>query len=253
MGQMVSASDKVDRMVKRPLGRSYAEFVADDGTTLRGICWGGSDRWVLLVHDLGEDLDAWQPLEAVLAESGCSRLAFDLRGHGASDDTLSNDRTDLDIEAAARFSEEAGAKRICVLSAGRSGIVALGLRRERPFEAMALLSPGPLEGRDPSSLRGQGTRKLFVVGSQDETLAKASSALHSTSIGWCYAVSFPTARQGCSLLEGAHAIHTKEHLASFVREFAYDAEEAWLARQSGNAGATAVATDSGSRGSSPAP
>ncbi len=237
MGQMVSASDKVERTVERPLGRSYAEFVADDGTTLRGICWEGSDSWVLLVHDVGEDLDAWQPLEAVLAESGCARLAFDLRGHGASDDSPREDRADLDIEAAARYAEEAGAKRICVVSAGRSGIVALGLRRERPFEAIALLSPGPLEGHDPGSLRGEGTRKLFVVGSQDETLANASSTLHSASIGWCYAVSFPTARQGCSLFEGAHAIHTKEHLASFVREFAYDAEEAWLARQSGNSGA----------------
>jgi pimeloyl-ACP methyl ester carboxylesterase len=240
-------------MVERPLGRSYAEFVADDGTTLRGICWGGSDRWVLLVHDLAEDLDAWCPLEAVLAESGCSRLAFDLRGHGASDDALDSDRIDLDIEAAARFAEEAGAKRICVISAGRSALVALGLQRERPFEGMVLLSPAPLGGHDRSSLRGEGTRKLFVVGSEDEALEKASSSLHSASIGWCYSVSFPTARQGCSLLEGAHAIHTKEHLASFVREFAYDAEEAWLARQTGNARATAFETDSGSRGSSPGP
>jgi pimeloyl-ACP methyl ester carboxylesterase len=250
---MVSASNHADRMAEAPLGRlrsSYAEFVADDGTTLRGMCWQGSDRWVLLVHDLGEDLDAWRPLEAVLAESGCSRLAFDLRGHGASDDALSSDRIDLDIEAAARFSEEAGAKRICAISAGRSGVVALGLQRERPFEGMALLSPGPLEGRDPSALRGQGTRKLFVVGSDDETLAKASSSLQRASIGWCYTVSFPTARQGCSLLEGAHAIHTKEHLASFVREFAYDAEEARLARQTRNAQGEALATGTGWRDSS---
>jgi pimeloyl-ACP methyl ester carboxylesterase len=240
-------------MVKRPLGRSYAEFVAEDGTTLRGIRWDGSDRWVLLVHDLGEDLDAWRPLEAVLAESGCSRLAFDLRAHGASDDALKSDRIDLDIEAAARFAEETGAKRICVISAGRSAVVALGLQRERPFEAIALLSPGPLEGHEPSSLRGEGTRKLFVVGSEDGALAKASSSLHSASIGWCYTVNFPTTRQGCSLLGGAHAIHTKEHLASFVREFAYNAEAAWLARQTGNTGVTVFSTDSGSRGSSRAP
>lgn len=240
-------------MFKRPVGRFYAEFVAEDGTTLRGIRWDGSDRWVLLVHDLGEDLNAWLPLEAVLAESGCSRLAFDLRGHGASDDAVNSNRIDLDVEAAARFAEETGAKRICVISAGRSAVVALGLQRARPFEALALLSPGLLEGYDLSSLRGEGTRKLFIVGSADEALAKASSRLHSASIGWCYAVNFPSACQGCSLLEGAHAIHIKEHLASFVREFAYDAEAARLAGQSSNTSATVFSTDSGSGGSSSTP
>ena len=61
-------------------------------------------------------------------------------------------------------------------------------------------------------------------------------------------MSFPTARQGCSLLEGAHATHTKEHLASFVREFAYDAEEAWLARQTTSAHGEGATTDTGSGG-----
>ncbi|HUB70171.1 MAG TPA: hypothetical protein VL984_07100 [Acidimicrobiales bacterium] len=250
---MVNGSDKVDRVVERPLGRSYAEVVADDRTVLRGIYWPGSASWVILVHDFGEDLDVWHPLEAVLADSGCSRLAFDLRGHGASDGALHSDRIDLDIEAAARFAEAAGAKRICVISAGQSALVALGLQRRQPFERIALLSPGPLAGRDPSSFRGEGTRKLFVVGAEDEALAETSSSLRSASIGWCYAVSFPTARQGCSLLEGTHAIHAKEHLASFLREFAYDPEEAFLVRQAGNPTATADGTDSGSPSSRSAP
>ena len=56
-----------------------------DGLTLRGELVRGSDVWICLVHDTGEDIDAWQSLRPGLVRKGWSVLALDLRGHGGSD------------------------------------------------------------------------------------------------------------------------------------------------------------------------
>ena len=47
--------------------------------------WPGDDTWVVLVHDVGDDIDVWRPLRVALAARGWSVLALDLRGHGGSD------------------------------------------------------------------------------------------------------------------------------------------------------------------------
>ena len=186
IAQMVSASDYADRMGERPLGSvrsSYVEFVANDGTTLRGMCWHGSDRWVLLVHDLGEDLMpgarskrysqragalAWRSISGV-TERRTTRL-------GAATALTSTSRLPRvsggggrDVDRAIRRPERSRRGR----SAARAAVRWDGT-------PLARSTRGP---RSEFS-RGQGTRKLFIVGSGDEALAKASSSLHRGAIGW---------------------------------------------------------------------
>ena len=59
------------------------EIPAPDGAVLRGEVRRAGPVWAVLVHDLGEDLDAWRPLRDALGRRGVSVLCFDLRGHDA--------------------------------------------------------------------------------------------------------------------------------------------------------------------------
>src|SRR3954453_3078427 len=63
------------------------EFVLQWGTVVRGQRWGAQPDRILLVHEPGTDLDAWGALPAQLAEELMFGVAaFDLPGHGLSDD-----------------------------------------------------------------------------------------------------------------------------------------------------------------------
>jgi pimeloyl-ACP methyl ester carboxylesterase len=177
-----------------------------DGITLRGELVRGSDVWICLVHDAGEDIDAWRPLRPGLARRGWSVLALDLRGHGGSDGEWTGERAELDVDLAVTLARRLGARHVCVVAAGSAGVAALrAVERALPqvtFElpdSLVLISPGPLEGADPLTLRGQGLPKLFVHGAKDP-LAGDSEALRKASIGWTVGVTFGTAARGTELV-----------------------------------------------------
>ena len=89
------------------------EFVTDDGVTLRGECRGGDRDWLVLVHDLGSDLDCWDLFPELWAWP-LSVLAFDLRGHGGSDGISSLSCVQCDVVAATGFARSHGsALRLC--------------------------------------------------------------------------------------------------------------------------------------------
>src|SRR4051812_23079670 len=116
---------------------SAVELESTDGVVLRGERWWGSNEWCVLMHDVGEDIDAWRPLQGYLAEQGRSAVAVDLRGHGGSDDAPEDIEADLD--AAVRFARENGAAAVCVVAAGAAACAALrGSARFTP-EMLVLL------------------------------------------------------------------------------------------------------------------
>jgi pimeloyl-ACP methyl ester carboxylesterase len=177
-----------------------------DGITLRGELVRGGDVWLCLVHDVGEDIDAWQPLRPGLVRHGWSVLAFDLRGHGGSDGEWTGERGELDVDLAVTLARRLGARHVCVVAAGYGCVAALrAVERARPevtFElpdSLVLVSPGPLDEADPMTMRGQGLPKLFVRGAKDP-LAGDSEALRKASIGWTVGVTFGTEARGTALV-----------------------------------------------------
>jgi pimeloyl-ACP methyl ester carboxylesterase len=176
-----------------------------DGVTLRGELVRGGDVWICLVHDVGEDIDAWRPVRSGLARRGWSVLALDLRGHGGSDGEPAGTVTELDVDLVVTLARRLGARHVGLVAAGRGGIAALqaierGLAEERLElpDSLVLISPGPLDGVDPMSLRGQGLPKLLLFGARDP-LAADVQALQRASIGWTVAVSFGTESRGTGL------------------------------------------------------
>jgi pimeloyl-ACP methyl ester carboxylesterase len=176
-----------------------------DGVTLRGELVRGGDVWVCLVHDVGEDIDAWRPIRPGLARRGWSALALDLRGHGGSGGESSDTVAELDVDLVVTLARRLGARHVSLVAASQGGIGALRAteraldddRLELP-DSLVLVSPGPLDGVDPMSLRGQGLPKLLLFGARDP-LAADVRALQRASIGWTVAVSFGTESRGTGL------------------------------------------------------
>jgi pimeloyl-ACP methyl ester carboxylesterase len=194
-----------------------------DGLTLRGELVRGEETWVVLVHDVGGDIDVWKPLRPGLHRRGWTALALDLRGHGGSDGEWNDDRGELDVDLAVTLARRLGARHVAVVAAGRAGVFTLrAVERALPQEefelpdSLVLISPGPLDGADPMTLRGGGLPKLFVYGAQDAHAGDVL-ALSRASIGWTVNVTFATAARGSDLL-GEWSANVLDKIKTFVTE-----------------------------------
>ena len=181
------------------------EATTADGLTLRGELVRGGEIWTVLVHEAGGDIDEWAPLRTRLAARGWTVLALDLRGHGGSDGEWDPGRGRLDVDLAVTLARRLGGRHVCVVAAGRSGVLALRAVERALAEpaaelpdSLVLLSPGPLDGADPMGLRGGGMPKLVVTGSHDPHRSDAE-ALQRASIGWTLGVSVATEARGAAL------------------------------------------------------
>jgi len=182
------------------------EATTADGVRLRGEVAPGDDTWVVLVHEPSGDIDDWRPIRTALVRRGWTVLAFDLRGHGGSDGEWSPERGKLDVDLGITLARRSGARHVSVVCLGYAGILALqAVERasvESSFElpdSLILISPGPVDGADPMTLRGRGLSRLFVYGAADP-LADDVLVLQRASIGWNVAVSFATAAHGSALV-----------------------------------------------------
>ncbi len=201
------------------------EFVTADGVTLRGECRRGDRDWVVLVHDLGSDLDCWD-LFPELWDWPLSVLAFDLRGHGGSDGNTSLRSVQCDVVAATGFARSHGRGFVCVVAAGKGAVNALNVPPDDLADAYVLVSPDPNDlGTDLASLRAPQAAKMVIVGSLDEGSDLTARALSSASIGPCTVVSFPTNDQGTDLLKGKWGGHAFERMNRFVQEQRYLASD----------------------------
>jgi pimeloyl-ACP methyl ester carboxylesterase len=196
-----------------------------DGVVLRGeLTRGDTSTFLVLVHDVGRDLDDWRPLVAALAATGWSMLALDLRGHGGSDGEWSAGRGHLDVDLGVNLARRLGAEHVAVVAAGTAALAALECVARAVAEptfaladSLVLLSPGPLGDADPARLRGEGLATLIVSSSRGAQDADAE-ALMRASIGWTVRVTFVTDDRGTAILRGPFAAHVADRTASFLRE-----------------------------------
>jgi pimeloyl-ACP methyl ester carboxylesterase len=180
---------------------------------------------MVLVHDLGSDLDCWNAFPQ-LWTWGLSVLAFDLRGHGGSEGAAEPCAVARDVLAATGFARSQGAVFVSVVAAGRSAVGALAVAADELAGAYVLVSPDPNGlGIDVASLRAPRAAKMIMLGSLDERLEPAARALSRASIGLCTIVSFPTSEQGTTLLESKWGQHALERINRFVLEQSYLASE----------------------------
>lgn len=197
------------------------KFHASDGTALRGHRYGLSGRWAILVHDEGEDLDVWRGLTAELVRAGFSVLAFDLRGHGFSDDPWDPADAPGDVVAALAFAEAHGANALCLVGAGAGATAALVAAGRHPVRALVALSPrARLNDLPADAVREARAPKLIIVGAADRRTAAEARELYQRSIGWALFESPPVEEQGAQLLASRWGNQVREHLLGFLADYA---------------------------------
>jgi alpha/beta superfamily hydrolase len=199
------------------------ELTTTDGVTLRGQTLTGGDDWVILLHDLGLDLDSWQPLLGPLQERGYSALAVDFRGHGASDGEWTPAGAVRDAEAMLAYVAAKQPHRIFAAATGFAGVALLKTQSDVKPKALALLSPRPSADELASeALRGPGIAKVFLVGAHDEPARECAVQMRNRSIGWAMVVNLPTTENSTHLLWSKWQRHVIEHILSFFHEQRHD-------------------------------
>ena len=191
------------------------EVDAGDGIRLRGQVWKGGGDWVVMVHDLGGDLDRWRPLVSPLLEHGYTVASIDLRGHGASDGDAAHPDVDADLSVAVAGARERCKGMLAVIAEGAAAVAALTPRLEGRSEGLVLFSPRP-EPDQLAGLRGSGTAKLFFVGAADAEADRGVTELRNRSIGAAGVISFATNVQGTGLLQEPWRQHVIEQVVGFL-------------------------------------
>jgi pimeloyl-ACP methyl ester carboxylesterase len=198
------------------------EFAGPRALTLRGLRSGEGDRWAVLVHGEGRDLDGWRPLAGFLADSGFSVLAIDLPGHGASDDPWESALAVPAVVAAIEFARSAGSQQIHLVGEGAGATAALAAATDpmRHVASIVAISPAADDGvAELIEVREARAPKLILVGSLSPDALECAEAVFRAAIGPCQMVKLPVAAQGTDLLAGEWGVHVREKvLEHLVRQ-----------------------------------
>lgn len=174
----------------------------------------------MLVHEEGRDLDAWRELVGRLVELGLCTLAFDLAGHGASDDPWDAGRLAADVLAVLGFARSQGARSLYLIGAGAGATAALVAAGEVEAQAIVALSPrAALPGVDAEAIRETLAPKLIIVGGADDDADREAADVYRRSIGWGVRQSLPTRIQGTALLRSDWADQVVENTLAFLRDY----------------------------------
>jgi pimeloyl-ACP methyl ester carboxylesterase len=198
------------------------EFAGPRAVTLRGLRSGEGDRWAVLVHGEGRDLDGWRPLAGFLADHGFSVLAIDLPGHGASDDPWESALAVPAVVAAIEFARSAGSQQIHLVGEGVGAMAALAAATDPTRQVASIVAISPaVDDRvaELTEIRDARAPKLILVGSLSPGALEIAEAVFRGAIGPCAMVKVPVAAQGTDLLAGEWGVHAREKvLEHLVRQ-----------------------------------
>lgn len=199
------------------------EFAGPRALTLRGLRSGEGERWAVLVHGEGRDLDGWRPLAGWLADHGLSVLAFDLPGHGASDDPWEPALALPAVMAAIGFARSESPQPVHLVGEGVGAIAALAAAAELARQVASIVAISPYADDGVAALievREARAPKLILVGSLSPGSLEGAEAVFRGAIGLCEMVKFPVAVQGTDLLAGEWGVHAREKvLEHLLRHF----------------------------------
>jgi dienelactone hydrolase len=197
------------------------EIHISERLVLRGERYGEEgERWAILVHEEGRDLDGWRRVVGSIVELGLTALAFDLPGHGASTGSWEPGRLPEQLVRVFEWAESQGARSLSVLGAGAGATAAVVAAGEHEVAAIVALSPrSELEGVPPEALRETNAPKLILAGSRDPARAEEAAELYRSAIGWGVLQTPPVAEQGTYLLESEYAEHVVEATVGFLRDY----------------------------------
>jgi pimeloyl-ACP methyl ester carboxylesterase len=185
------------------------------GPTVRGVRWGFGDHRVLFLHEPGSDLDAWGSLPRELAQAlNVEARAFDLPGHGLSDDPWNPEQLPAVIS---ELSAPEGpiTSNSFVIAAGASALATLQIAHQIVLPGLIALSPN---GEPQSIPRSPKVPKLFFAGSMAGDDLDHARRLASACGGWAVVTAVPVDAAGTGLLDTDWNRRIAEAIVSFVRD-----------------------------------
>ena len=186
------------------------------GPVVRGERWGNYPDWVILLHEPGTDLDAWQSLPATIMAAGFAALALDLPGHGLTDGRWRPELLAPTVTAAVGYARAADARRVFFIGAGTSATVCLELAHGFAADGVVGLSPAD-PGEEREKPRG-AIPTLVFAGAQARGATAAARRCIAGRGGWTMLSAIPTSNQGTRLLEGAWSRQVQEQIIGFLRQ-----------------------------------
>ena len=199
------------------LNRRSVGLTTGDGVLLQGVFVGTGALTIVLVHEPGLDLDAWGAAPERLAGAGFRVLAFDLRGHGASDGEPAVDRTSDDVLGAI---DAVGGPvdAVTVVAAGDAAAGSTAAAASARAAALVLLSPSYLAA-SPLPERVVLPNLVIVDRTSREWLPHAAAVQRALG-GWRMLVHAGTSDRGSAMLSGTWGPHAEEHIRAFARQAA---------------------------------
>ena len=183
------------------------------GPVVRGLRWGGGPHRLLLLHEPGADLDAWGSLPAHLASRlPLEVIAYDLPGHGLSDDPWEPERLPGVVRALAHGE---GNGRCLAIAAGSVATVVLAMAGELRLAGAILLSPPTPDSPTP---RSPHLPKLIFAGSLAGADVQTARRLATSSGGWAIVTSVPVAVSGAEMLDSEWSARIADQIGVFARD-----------------------------------
>ena len=195
------------------------EFAGPGKVILRGQRFGAGDRWAVLVHRVGSDLDGWRQLATWLSGRGLAVLAFDLPGHGASDDDWDPKDAIAAVAAGVDFARSQGARQVHLIGEGVGALAALGVAAGRSSDVVSVAALSPQADDRVATVgdvREARVPKLIVVGSLGRANDEFAEVVFRSAIGPCEMARFPVAAQGTDLIQGAWGPQVREKLLAHI-------------------------------------
>jgi pimeloyl-ACP methyl ester carboxylesterase len=185
------------------------------GPTVRGVRWGFGDHRVLFLHEPGSDLDAWGSMLRELAHAlNVEARAFDLPGHGLSDDPWNPERLPAVISELSAPKGPVTSNPI-IIAAGASALATLQITDQLVLPGLIALSPS---GESQSFPRSPKVPKLFFAGSMAGDDLDNTRRLASACSGWAVVTAVPVDARGSGLLDTDWNRRIAEAIVSFVRD-----------------------------------
>lgn len=178
---------------------------------LRGYRWDGDGDTVMLLHDVGADLDAWVDIPSIIAADGYRVVSLDLPGHGLSDDPWDPERA-IDLVTFLVESLKPIAARCFVVAAGQLCGPTLATPTVDAVIALSPEAPGHVpDGPTPPT--------LVIVGGADRAASSNAHTFFRGTRGWAVVSSLGTTAQSTGLFASEWGSHAVEQTLLFLRDY----------------------------------